>query len=193
MTTRPEQDKVRDDVLVAVHEVLLTGDLAELRQLADEHPEHKAEILAFVAAWLVADDDASDDDDEGPTQSREEVLERFWFNYAAPANDPFCSLDAHKLREVASRCRIDTGILRKLTLRMIDEGSIPGKLVSWLAEAVGSEPQQLYGYLCGTQAEVRADFFAPSGPRKTGKVEFAEAVRTSTLSPELKRYWLPNI
>jgi hypothetical protein len=192
-----ENIEALDDVLALVHEKLEDGASGDdVRQLADRHLAHRQAILAFVAEWVASEGGDLTDDmpASGQTVSgHAELLERFW---AAPRDDasPF-GRPPEELKEIASRARIDTAILRKLLKGLVDTTTIPGKLVVLLAEAAGTAEAQVWTHLTSPALASASgtDYFAPSGRKAPGRSTFAEVVRQSSLSAADKDFWLTGL
>lgn len=196
--TKDTQDMTTlDSLLALLHEMLEDGaSRDDVLRLAALHPDARMEILAFTAEWFAAEE--SDLDDEKPTGNRtatghHSILERFWADGAVSELDPFDAMQADRIQQIASNCRIDTGILRKLSRRLVDPDTIPGQLVAWLSVELSTSPSALYAYLGGAPVAAGVDFFAPSGRAAAGKVSFATAVMNSTLKLVQKRFWLPDL
>jgi len=185
-----------DDILADVHEELEAGASADrIDQIVKAHPRVRDEILAFAAEWFASDgSDLPDDEREvGRTVAgHNELLERFWQCVAPASENPFEALPTEGLQALADRCRIDMMILRQLVRGLIDEATIPGKLVAWIAEATGARVADVWSYLSSPMAAA-ADYFAPGGRRTGNKVSFAEAVRASNLSADDQVFWLTHL
>ena len=197
MSSNPKALDELDNILDGVHEELEGGASADrIRQLADQHPEARSEIIAFAAEWFASDGSDLSDEDLVVDQTVSDhvtLLERFWQAVPSDAVDPFQSLPTDELEMLAGRCRIDMGILRQLVRGLIDEATIPGKLVAWLADATGASMSDIWSHLSASPARAAADYFAPSGKRVGAKVSFAEAVRSSTLGPDGLQFWLSHL
>lgn len=189
--------KELDQVLGRVHEELESGASADrIKQIADECPQVRAEILAFAAEWFVSEDsDLSDDvlNVDSTVARHAELLERLWETSRRQDIDPFASLPADELQKVASQCRIDKVVLRQLVRGLIEETTIPGILVTWLAAATSAKNSDVWNHLCIAHAFSNADFFAPSGTQRGAKIAFADAVRDSAMSKPDKQFWLEHI
>lgn len=186
-----------DSILATLHDMLedsATRD--DVLRFAALHSDVRHEIMAFTAEWFGSEE--SDLGDDKPTGSRtasghHSILERFWAGAETSNADPFDAMPSDRIGQIAANCRIDTGILRKLSRRLIDVGTIPGQLIAWLAEELRISPSALYAHLGGAPVAAGVDFFAPNGSSAPGKVSFATAVTTSTLDLEQKRFWLPDL
>lgn len=196
MSDNPLSTHELDDILADVHEELEAGASADrIDQIIKAHPLARDEILAFAAEWFASDgSDLPDDELEvGRTVSgHDELLERFWQLVQPTSANPFQDLPTEDLQALADRCRIDMVILRQLVRGLIDEDTIPGKLVAWIAEATGARMADVWSYLSSPMAAA-ADYYAPSGKRTGKKASFAEAVRGSSLSLDDKRFWLKHL
>ncbi|GLS33066.1 hypothetical protein GCM10007937_47770 [Mesorhizobium albiziae] len=192
MTIETENGRQLDALLAELHEMLPDSSTQDVAAFADAHPGYRRQILAFAAAWLVMPSGVEGEgvSDEQPSSGVVAALDRFWAKGATPVSDPFAALDYAALERIAAECRIDASILRKLERRLIDAMTIPGKLLAWLAHSLGSDIASLFGFLCGAPVSSGADYYAPSGPKATGKINFADAVRSSTLTGEQKDFWL---
>jgi hypothetical protein len=196
MSHNPLSTRELDDILADVHEQLEAGASADrIDQIARAHPGVRDEILAFVAEWFASEgSDLRDEDPEvGRTVARHHaLLERFWQLVEPSSTNPFEDLPTEDLSALADRCRIDMVILRQLVRGLIDEDTIPGKLVAWIAEGTGAAMADVWSHLTSPMPAA-ADYYAPGGKRSGKKTSFAEAVRASTLSPENQRFWLNHL
>jgi hypothetical protein len=180
-------------VLDRVYEELESGaNAARIKQIADACPEARAEILAFAAEWVIAED--SDLPDEvlkvDRTVARHvELLERLWEKGPHQDVDPFAGLSVDELQRIASQCRIDKVVLRQLVRGLIEEATIPGILITWLATATNAKSNDVWNHLCIAHAFSSADFFAPSGTQRGAKIVFADAIRDSAMSKPDKQFW----
>ena len=198
MNVHNDESARRDLLLNQLDELLRSGGADDVRAFAARHPEMATDILGHAIESLgfaAEDEDAAVDDDAEPAMpssagDRTLALDRYWKTRRAVAGDPFSAMDAAESDRVARACRIDRGILRKLVLRMIEEGGIPGRLLASIAAEIGADSAALYAYLVEPAGVSRSDYFAPSGPRPTGKISFSEAVRSSTLTDAQQRFWL---
>ena len=186
-----------DDIIEQVHEELEEGaSAARIRQIADEHPQARAEILSFAAEWFASDGDGVSDDEQvvGDTpREHADLLDRYW-NAVGPVDDNLVDgLDPDRLRDVAGRCRIDLDILRKLARGRIEPNSVPGILVGWLGHELSLPNAQVWTSLVSADSRMHADYFAPGGKRIGAKVTFAEAVRSSQLGDDDRRFWLDRL
>jgi hypothetical protein len=197
MTNKPVPMAGLDEILAGVHEALEEGaTAARIKEIANDNPDARSEIMAFAAEWFASEgSDLSDDvlAVDRTVARHAAILERFWQTCRPQAADPFEGMAADDLKMVASRCRIDTAILRQLARRVIDEATIPGKLIAWLAEATGASLSDVWSYVSSTPAAASADFFAPGGKRSGGKLAFADAVRSSALGQADKQFWLSHL
>ena len=194
MKTNPLTPRALDEILASLHEELEDGASgARVREIADAHPEARADILAFAAEWCAsAGSDLTDEDHVGNRTAREHhrALERVREAGAAEDAKLFARLSADRLDEVAQRCRIDRDVLRQLVRGRIDEMSVPGKLVGWLGAELDVPPQTVWSVLSSARQPAYADFFAPDGRKPGGKTTFADVVRRSSIDPTDKQFWL---
>ncbi|BAV50367.1 MAG: hypothetical protein E5X74_31400 [Mesorhizobium sp.] len=197
MNSNPIPMDQLDDILAGVHLELEDGATADrINQIANENPQLRAEILAFAAEWFASDGSDLSDDILTVQQTVSEhtiLLERFWQLTMPAAIDPFEKLSTDDLQALAERCRVDLIILRQLVRGRIDETTIPGKLIAWLADATGASMADVWSHLASGQINAAADYFAPSGRRTGAKISFAEAIRSSDLSPDDKQFWLAHL
>lgn len=188
--------KELDQVLGRVHEELEGGASADrIKQIADECPQARAEILAFAAEWFVAKDSDLPDDVlavDHTVARHTELLERLWKMDRHQDVDPFASLPTDQLQNIAIQCRIDKVVLRQLVRGLIEETTIPGMLVTWLATATCARTSDVWNHLCIAHTLSNADFFAPSGTQRGAKIAFADAVRDSAMSKPDKEFWLKH-
>ncbi|MDX8494184.1 hypothetical protein RFN29_21695 [Mesorhizobium sp. VK22B] len=197
MSSNPIPMDQLDDILAGVHLELEDGATADrINQIANENPQLRTEILAFAAEWFASDGSDLSDDILTVEQTVSEhaiLLERFWQLTMPTAADPFEKLSTDDLQALAERCRVDLVILRQLVRGRIDEATIPGKLIAWLADATGARMADVWSHLESGQINAAADYFAPSGRRTGTKVSFAEAIRSSDLSSDDKQFWLSHL
>lgn len=186
-----------DEILAGVHEELEDGASgARIREIADEHPNARDDILAFAAEWLASEgSDLSDDVREVNRTPREHhlLLERFWKLAAAEDAEPFQGLSLDRLEDIARKCRIDTDILRQIVRGKVDELTIPAKLVGWFAAELEISTPAILGSLTSVETLAYADFFAPGGRKSRGKMNFADVIRDSDLDEPDKRFWLNSL
>lgn len=196
MSNNPMSTDELDEILTTVHEELEDGASADrVKQIADSNPQFHKEIFAFAAEWFASDGSDLSDDTLGIDRTvagHTVLLERFWQLARPEAVDPFEGMPTEELQSVADKCRLDMAILRQLVRGHIDEATIPGKLVVWLANATGTRTAEVWSRL-SAPATASADYFAPSGKRTGKKATFAEAIRNSDLSPADKQFWLAHL
>lgn len=98
------------------------------------------------------------------------------------------------LAAVASACRLDLSLVSKLNLRRIVADSIPADLFARLGEVLHAVPDQMRACTTGPPrlAAGRA-YLASSKPEAAPPQTFADAVRTSSLSPDDKAFWLDQV
>ena len=194
MNTSSLTPRALDEILAGLHEELEDGASGvRVREIADAHPEARADILAFAADWCASGgSDLSDEDHVGNRTAREhhQLLERVREAGAAEDAKPFARLSADRLDEVAQRCRIDRDVLRQLVRGRINEMSVPGKLVGWLGVELDVPPQAVWSALSSGGQVAYADFFAPDGRKPAGKTSFADVIRRSSIDATDKRFWL---
>lgn len=196
--SKENETEALDEVLVLLHEELEDGASAErVREISRQHPGFQKEILAFAAEWLA--NEGSDLSDDTPlvgytVSGHAELLDRFRALAQADATSPLPATPG-ELKAVADRCRIDTAILRKIVKGFVEVPTIPGKLITYLADAVDAEPAQVWSYLNSPALATAGagDYFAPNGRAKGGKSSFAEVVRKSDLDDEDKQFWLSHL
>ena len=197
MNNRPLTPREIDEVLAGVHEEIELGATgARIHEIADQHLQAREAILAFAAEWFASPgSDLSDDDTADGHTLREHtaILDQFWQAAAADEAKPSDGQPIDKLDDVASRCRIDREILRKLVRGRIDEMSIPGRLVGWLGHELETSPAAVWAALSAADAGAHADYYAPSGPKPGRKASFADAIRKSDLDAGDKRFWLDQV
>lgn len=183
-----------DELFANLQEQLENGATAEdVRSFVESHPDHRKQLLGFAAQWLASDGSDLSDDSQDVSQTvagHTELLEAFWDRFSIPDADPFGGLDSIALTNIANRCRIDTTILRKLHHRLIDETSVPARLVLWIGDATDTAPGSILSYLAREPLAMHADFFAPDGRKIGGKMSFPAAVAESRLNDVDKQFWL---
>ena len=181
-------------VLGRVYEELEGGaSAARIKEMADECPQARAEILAFAAEWVMAEDSDLPDDVlkvDRTVARHAELLERLWKTTPRQDVDPFAGLSVDELQKIAGQCRIDKVVLRQLVRGLIEEATIPGILITWLAAATNAKSSDVWNHLCIAHAFSSADFFAPSGTQRVEKIVFADAVQDSAMSKLDKQFWL---
>lgn len=188
-----------DALRASVHDELEKGaSAARVREIADAHPNFRAEILDFAAAWLASDGSDLSDDMRLVGQTvpgHSALLERFWEAAEHGASDPFAKLPPKDLKAIAERCHLDMAVLRQLVRGFIDVDTIPGKLVAWLADATSVRTAELWSFLSSPALATGGgrDFFAPGGKRSPDKVSFADVIRNSQLPEADKQFWLAHL
>lgn len=186
-----------DAILAHVHDELEAGASADrIKTIANEKPQAREEIFAFAAAWFTTDGSDLSDDVLDVTQTvanQKQLLDRFWELVDSNTNDPFASLSAEHLQSVTKHCRINLALLRQIVRRLVDEATIPGKLVGWLAQATDVQIKDVWAFLTATSMVASADFFAPSGRMRGYKISFAEAVQCSDLPAADRQFWLRHL
>jgi hypothetical protein len=186
-----------DDILALVHEELESGASGDrIKAIADANPQARDEILAFAEAWFASDGSDLSDDTLGVRQTvsnHNSLLDRFWKPSDAGLEDPFAKADIEDLERIAALCRINATVLRLIVRRLIDEMTIPGKLVALLAEATGARTKDIWSFLTAAPTAATADYFAPGGRRSGSRISFAEAIRNSDLTSADKQFWLAHL
>lgn len=195
MTDQMDANATRAKTFEGLHAILETGDIADVRAFAAAHGGMKADILDYISEFMAlpaAHDEADSDTTTTAalSSSAREALARFWAAQPTTPEDIFAGRNASDLQRIAAGCMIDMSILRKLARRLVEGGTVPGRLMTLLAEAIGRDAAAVYTHLMNETPVQSADRFAPSGLVHGGKVSFAEAVRTSSLDEERKRFWL---
>ncbi len=197
MTNHPESAETLDDVLTTLHDILEDGATRDdVLRFAALNAAFREEIFAFVAEWFASDgSDLGDEDSAGERTARNHyaILERFWATAPRAAPGPFHVVDADNIDRIAASCRVDTGIVSKLCKSLIDAGTIPGQLIVWLADELGTTPASVHAFLDGVPVTAEAEYFAPKGRTAPGKVSFETAVISSTLDLAQKRFWFPDL
>lgn len=196
--SKENETEALDEVLVSLHEELEDGASADrVAELVKRHPEFRKEILAFAAEWLA--NEGSDLADDMPVvgqtvSGHAALLERFWAMVQTEPESPLPNTPG-EWEVVADKCRIDTAILRKIVKGFVEVTTIPGKLITYLAEALDAQPAQVWSYLNSPALSTAGagDFFAPSGRAKGGKSSFADVIRKSDLGDEDKQFWLYHL
>lgn len=197
MTKQPQSAETLDNVLSTLHD-MLEDDASrdDVLRFAALNAAFREDIFAFVAEWFASEgSDLGDEDPAGERTARNHhsILERFWAPAQQPASDPFEAVDADSIDRIATNCRIDTGILRKLCRCLIDVGTIPGQLIVWLADELRTSPASLSAFLDSAPVAAGVDYLAPKGRSAPGKVSFETAVQSSTLDLTQKRFWFPDL
>jgi hypothetical protein len=196
MTKENVTVEMLDELIADLQKQLENGATAEdVRSFVECHPDYRKQLLGFAAQWLASDgSDLSDDsqDVSHTVAGHAELLEAFWDRFSIPDADPFSGLDSIALADIANRCRIDTTILRKLHHRLIDETTLPARLVLWIGDATDTMPGSIWSYLAHEPLAMHADFFAPDGKKIGGKMSFPAAVEESRLGDADKQFWLAS-
>lgn len=197
MTNQSQNTETLDNVLSTLHDMLEDSAVRDdVLRFAALHPAFREDIFAFVAEWFATE--GSDLDDESPAGERTvrdhySILERFWDPAQQQVADPFDAMDSNDMDRIAANCRIDIGILRKLSRCLIDVSTIPGQLIVWLSNELRTSPAALHAYLDSAPVAAGVDFFAPQGRSTPGKVSFETAVLSSTLDLAQRRFWFPDL
>ena len=196
MTKENVNIEMLDELIADFQEQLENGATAEdVRSFVESHPGYRKHLLGFAAQWLASDGSDLPDDSQDVSHTvagHAELLEAFWDRFLIPVTDPFSGLDSIALADIANRCRIDTTILRKLHHRLIDETTVPARLVLWIGDATDTVPGSIWSYLAHEPLAMLADFFAPDGKKIGGKMSFPAAVAESLLDDADKQFWLAS-
>lgn len=186
-----------DVILAHVHDELEAGASADrIKTIANENPQARDEVFAFVAAWFTTDGSDLSDDTLEVTQTvanQKQLLDRFWELIDTNANEPFVNMSADQLQAIAEQCRINLTLLRQIVRRLIDETTIPGLLIGLLAQATSVQIQYVWAFLTAIPITTSADYFAPHGRKLRGKISFAEAVQVSDLQEADRQFWLRHL
>jgi len=183
-----------------LHAILTSGDIAGMRDLIAANPSIKSDLIDYASAFIGVSNLAGDDHERDPgaghsepSQEARDALSRHLVGMEMGVGDVFAGLGAVELVRVADHCLIDSDILRQIARRRIDAGTVPGRFVALLAEAMGQGTATIFAHLADEAEVLTGDRFAPSGLTQGGKISFAEAVRTSSLEDERKRFWLGKV
>jgi hypothetical protein len=110
----------------------------------------------------------------------------------APVENPFKKYDQRGFRALAADVNVNTLFLCKLRDRQIAPGTIPAAFVRLLAEKMQESVERLAAFLNSQSAVLHAGQFykAEQKPEAGAQQSFEEAVRTSHLTEEQKRFLL---
>lgn len=94
------------------------------------------------------------------------------------------------LGTLAGACRLDAAIVSKLNSRQISYSTIPARLVRMLAERLGVAAEVVASCFDGPpQLATGRAFLARGKPEAGAQQAFADAVESSSVSPEDKAFW----
>ena len=186
-----------DDILNEIASLPAPPSRTETREILARFPEFKSEIIDFVTAWIKLDCtrdpheviDVDVDRVVNRTMSRvmQVLHER---DRARPLADLSGAIRAagHDLNSFERAVGIDRGILTSLESRLIRPASIPTLLVDRIASTLGKTADSVRAYF-RLPPQTATAYMAIRPPQVT-QVEFAQAVRNSTLSKVDQARWL---
>lgn len=192
-----EAKKTVDDVL---HEISSSGippDRTKFRRFLAQYPEFKSEIVDFVTAWIEME--AIPDTYEMTDTTVDRVVNRTMSRvqqllHRPEDPTPLASLSkeiratGHDLHSFELAVGIDREMLTSLDNRLINPASIPALLVERIASALCRSAESVRTYL-RLHPQQAAAYMASRFPALS-QIDFAEAVRESTLSETKKAFWL---
>lgn len=181
--------------ITQVEDVLL--DLMALDELGDEqivaaierNPEFKDPILAFYEDWLTNDDGREAQASEAGAGDYVPDISELWAEPVEIPN-PFAGHPPSSLKAIATRCEISLSVLTSLQERGIWAATIPLQLMNLLAEEFRTTTMMLRNFLNQDEQLLASDFRADNAPVHGGKVSFADAVKSSSMSDAQKDKWL---
>jgi hypothetical protein len=164
---------------------------------AERYPEHADAITEFFASWAVQAElplITSVDQERLANLGVSHALNILHRRRTAPSpsqSRPRLISTARALGisedQLAERVLLDTSVLLKLDLRRL--ARVPRTCLEQLADALSTVPDQIAEMTSGPPLASGARYKATHKPVPTME-DFADAIRTSSLPDEAKRYWL---
>ena len=201
----PSAPVTLDDILdrfFSEHDAPTPEALAEAVKL---HPEHRDSLVAFATTWLeqrLLPAEAP----VGAADERFVVSACARFETAVEAREAANSSLERRHRtaslfELAERAGLglvglaplldlDVGLVAKLDKRSIRIETLPERLLSAIARAVGCSIREIQDALTGPPAPAVPSFMIVRSAVASRPESFADAVRASTLSEDTKSRWL---
>ena len=167
-------------------ELGVDGDVSPeaVRLAMAAHPEYAMEIAAFALEWHI--DEESEAQVDVPLPAAD--LSRLW--QGAAICDPFQGKSPQELKSLAQQLDLPIAILRQICRRMIDTATIPLILIGDLAHYLRVETGTLFGFLDLEPSLANTEYRSNQTPQALAKISFANAVRMTPMSAELREKWL---
>ncbi|MCP5366743.1 MAG: hypothetical protein H6907_10060 [Hyphomicrobiales bacterium] len=179
-----------------------------LEEWAGRYPQYRRELVDFAAAW--AEQLVLPAAPELGPEAEKALIDRTMshvLNVAyehneqeqgeSQSDDPIDSLTGQAQRagmdalEFAKSCGLDLALISKLNSRQIEPRTIPARLIRHIARLLGKAVSAVTAYLAlPPQALAGRAFLARGKPAGAGRQNFADAVRSSSLSEAEKARWL---
>jgi hypothetical protein len=187
------RDPLEEDVLFA-YAVEPAHDLATLERYVLRYPQ-------FTQALI----DCSIELEHSPSRggrpkamasaSAEAAWKRFQTAMAQPvepASNPFAHLNSQAFQALAAELKMNILLLMRLRDRTIRAATIPGQLIRMLAGKLAVRPEEMKGFLNSAPplAVEGVQFKSAAKPTAAPQIDFAEAVRTSQLTPAQQEHLL---
>lgn len=194
-TSNPNQ--TLDDILNEIASLPAPPSRTEIREILARFPEFKSEIIDFVTAWIELE--CTQDLHEVIDVDVDRVVNRTMSRVMQVLHEragarPLAELSGairaagHDLNSFERAVGIDRGMLTSLESRLIRPASIPTLLVDRIASTLGKTADSVRAYL--RLHPQTATAYMSNRPPQVSQVEFAEAVRNSTLSKVDQARWL---
>lgn len=166
----------------------------------ERYPEHTDAVAEFFANWafqaelpLITTVDQERLANRGVSHALN-ILHRLRTTPNIPQDRPRLISSARAIgisaAQLEERALLDTSVLLKLDLRRLTH--VPRTCLDRLADALGTVPDRIAEMISGTPLASGSRYKAKAKPVSQTQ-DFAEAIRTSALPDEAKRYWLDII
>lgn len=187
-----------EEVLNEIASARAAPDARQVRTWVEKFPEYKKEITDFTTAWIEMQ--VACDGDDVETEEIDSIVNRtmsciqIMLHEHESHSDPIKSMLTqihtanYDLDSFEKAIGVDRSILSCLMERLIEPATIPGQLVSRIADALRRPAGLIRAYLQQPSAPV-AVFKARTRPR-TCRATFADVVRGSSLTDAEKARWL---
>ena len=195
-----------DSILAAYVDAVDRPGGARLDEWVKRYPQHEAALIRFaVYRQASSGAETSPQLDPGDEQMFLEKAARLRQKFLTDTGrQPVTSFQgvlssAQALglttQQLAARLGIGISALTKLDRRLFKHNSIPGELISRLAECLSQQREAVLQYLSlPPRLSHSADYRAKASPRVQQQDDFADYVaKCSDMSPEQKSYWSDTV
>jgi len=169
-------------------------DMVAVRAATARHPEHAGAIRAFAAEWLLVEDAEGRESEPDPEQMKRvaslgtsRMMDALW---RLQNEDPFQRLTPQDRRRVAKEVGIDSRILLKFERSLIEPDTIPASFKSKLAVALHVPAGVIQARANAGPRWARSTRYKADETPTAVRESFTDAIQTSALDDDLKRYWL---